>query len=872
MTSSGNNNITRTDPMGDALQKSKHYFRDIIECAGDSIYILDLANNRILDCNRQASIDLGYSRDEILNLSSGDIETKLSAREIEVIHAQLDLGAASTIEGLHRRKDGTVFPVEIRLKRLNPPESHVAVAIVRDITKRKLAETALNERQEQFAALNTNLADGMVYQINSGPNGQLRQFTYISQAVERLHGLTVESVQNNPMLLYGQVISEDLAHVTEEEARSFAARKKFEIDVRLRLPTGEIRWRRFISSPRTASNGDLLWDGIELDITEWKLVQETLLDRSQRVAQLGSWEHDLVNNILKCSSEAYRIFGIERQEFANTYEAFMEYVHPDDRAAVNAAYFGSMKLEGEPYDHEYRIVRPDGEIRVIHGKADHMRDSSGRIIRSVGIVHDITDRKRREKALHESEAHLKRAQEIAHLGSWELNLVTNEITWSDEVYRIFGLQPQEFGATYEAFLETVHSDDRAAVDTAYSRSVREGKDTYEIVHRIIRKSDGEVRVIHAKWDHFRDSSGKIVRSVGIVHDITDRKNAEKKLEDAFNEIKQLKEKLEAENIYLAKEVRNVLGFEEIVGQSAALKHVLYRVSQVAPTDMTVLIQGETGTGKGLLAYAIHRQSNRKEGPMIHVNCAALPSNLIESELFGREKGAYTGAESRQIGRFELADGGTIYLDEIGELPLELQAKLLRVIEEGKFERLGSPHTVTVDVRIIASTNRDLKEDIRQRRFREDLYYRLNVFPIEVPPLRDREGDISLLVRYFVDKFSAKYGREIKKVFQSTLDTLQTYSWPGNVRELSSFIERAVIMSHKSALKLIDASFAPVNIIAKEGTSKNLLEVEKQHIMRVLEEKGWRVEGPEGAAKVLGMNPSTLRTRMRKLAIKRPKGR
>ena len=266
-----------------------------------------------------------------------------------------------------------------------------------DITERKRAEAKLHESQEQRDALSANLADGMVYQFNAGPGGQLRQFSYISSAVERLHGLTAEAVQHNLMLLYEQVIEEDRARFAEEEAKVFASPKKFEIDVRFRLHSGEVRWRRLISSPRTGPNGDLLWDGIEMDITEWNLVQEVLLDKSQRVAQLGSWEHDLVNNVLRCSNEAYRIFGIQRQEFANTFEAFMEYVHPDDRAAVNAAYFGSMQREGEPYDLDYRIVRPDGKLRVIHGKCDHIRDSSGQIVCSIGIVQDITDRKNAEK-------------------------------------------------------------------------------------------------------------------------------------------------------------------------------------------------------------------------------------------------------------------------------------------------------------------------------------------------------------------------------------------------------------------------------------------------------------------------------------------
>ncbi len=265
----------------------------------------------------------------------------------------------------------------------------------------------------------------------------------------------------------------------------------------------------------------------------------------------------------------------------------------------------------------------------------------------------------------------------------------------------------------------------------------------------------------------------------------------------------MKDRLQAENIYLHKEIAREYNFGEIIGQSNALSYVFFRIEQVAPQDATVLLLGETGTGKGVVARAIHSRSARKDRPMITVNCTALPANLIESELFGREKGAFTGADARQIGRFELADGGTIFLDEIGEMPLELQSKLLRVIQDGEFERLGSPRTIKVNVRIIAASNRNLEEEIRNGRFREDLFYRLNVFPITIPPLRQRKEDIPLLVNHFVAKFNKKTGKKIETVSKETLNALQEYHWPGNVRELESVIERAVITSQGTALQVLD---------------------------------------------------------------------
>ncbi|MEW6584216.1 MAG: sigma 54-interacting transcriptional regulator [Nitrospirota bacterium] len=348
----------------------------------------------------------------------------------------------------------------------------------------------------------------------------------------------------------------------------------------------------------------------------------------------------------------------------------------------------------------------------------------------------------------------------------------------------------------------------------------------------------------------------------------ERKQAEEKLREAYAEIKQLKDRLEAENIYLWQEIEMAQGFDDIVGRSDALKYVLYRVGQFAPTDTTILITGETGTGKGLIARAIHSLSKRKNKPMIHVNCAALPANLIESELFGREKGAFTGAQEKQIGRFELAHQGTIFLDEVGELPLELQPKLLRVLEDGAFERLGSPHTIKVNMRVIASTNRNLDEDVMNGRFRKDLYYRLNVLPITVPPLRQRRDDIPLLVEYFVKKLNKKYGKHISSVPQDVINSLQSYLWPGNVRELENVIERAVITSCDSSLKIREKIEATLPF-HQEAASRSLEVTERAHILKVLQETGWKIEGPKGAALILGINPSTLRTRMKKLGIHRP---
>ena len=338
-------------------------------------------------------------------------------------------------------------------------------------------------------------------------------------------------------------------------------------------------------------------------------------------------------------------------------------------------------------------------------------------------------------------------------------------------------------------------------------------------------------------------------------------------EAALSEIKKLKDQLEAERAYLQEEIKLEYNHENIIGQSDGINYVLYKVEQIARSDTIVLVLGETGTGKELVARAIHGLSLRKERALVKVNCATLPSNLIESELFGHEKGAFTGAHSKRLGRFEIADGATLFLDEIGELPIELQPKLLQVIENGEFERLGSSETIKVDIRIIAATNRNLEEEVRKGRFREDLWYRLNIFPITMPPLRDRINDITLLVDFYVKKISLRIGKSIEFIPTSVMNALQNYHWPGNVRELENVLERAVINSSGPKLRLVDELRAQQKDLSTP--QKTLEAVEREHIVRILEQTRWKVSGKNSAAEILGLNRSTLRARMHKFGIQKP---
>jgi formate hydrogenlyase transcriptional activator len=388
------------------------------------------------------------------------------------------------------------------------------------------------------------------------------------------------------------------------------------------------------------------------------------------------------------------------------------------------------------------------------------------------------------------------------------------------------------------------------------------------VDTIIMKKDGELAYVMMSIHQIEivDELSFMV----LIQDITHHKEAAENLQNALVNISQLRAHLESVKDYLQEEIRMEHDFNEIIGRSSKFKKVLRLVEQVASSDVTVLITGETGTGKELIARAIHGISDRKDQPLVKVNCAALPGALIESELFGYERGAFTGATSRKLGRFELADKGTLLLDEIGELPLELQAKLLRVLQEKEFERLGGVMTIRADVRVIAVTNRDPNKLIASGRFRQDLYHRLNIFPIHIPPLREHKDDIPPLVNYFLFKYARKFGEQFELIPRDMLSALMAYDWPGNVRELENIIERSVIISHgKYYLSLGDWLPKSPNFTS-DNQSITLEEVEKRHILKILSITKWRVSGEKGAAKILGLNPKTLYSKMQKLQIKPPK--
>ena len=480
---------------------------------------------------------------------------------------------------------------------------------------------------------------------------------------------------------------------------------------------------------------------------------------------------------------------------------------------------------------------------------------------------DRAERRCAEEALRRSEAYLAEAQRVSHTGSFGWDVSSGEIYWSRETFRIFEYDPAST-ITIERIMQRTHPEDRSAVQQFMERVSRE-REEFDFEHRLLMP-DESVKYVRVVGHPSKNESGSF-EFLGAVTDITERKQAADDLHKAFDEIKKLKDQLYKENIALKAEIDSASMFEEVVGESPALQGVLTRVAKVAPSDCTVLITGETGTGKELIARGIHKRSQRSSRAFVSVNCAAIPATLIASELFGHEKGAFTGALQRRLGRFELAEGGTIFLDEIGELPPETQLALLRVLQEHEFERIGGNKSIRADVRVIAATNRDLERAIGAGDFRSDLFYRLNVFPLEVPPLRERKEDIPILVEYFIDRYSRRAGKKIRNIEKRSLELLQAYSWPGNIRELQNVIERSVVLCETEIFSVDQSWFSLASSsLGEEDQDKPLgrrsAAQEREIIEAALAEAQGRISGPSGAAAQLGMPASTLQSKIRALKI------
>jgi PAS domain S-box-containing protein len=542
-------------------------------------------------------------------------------------------------------------------------------------------------------------------------------------------------------------------------------------------------------------------------------------------------------------------------------------VHTDDLPAVLAAWANSVE-HGTSYEFEHRIRRADGVYRWFQSRGCPLRDSEGRVVRWYNLLTDIEEHKRTEEKLRRSEAFLLEAQSMSHTGSWRHDLVTGELTVSPEVLRIRGMPPDFKPSSIEFFFQNMHPEDSTRVRQAYE-AAQSTKCDFAADYRILLPN-GTIKHMHTVGHPVANESGAVVEFAGTGIDVTVHVEARLSLENALEEIRQLRNRLTEENLALREEVVHASMFEEIIGSSPALQATLMGLTMVAPTDATVLITGETGTGKELIARAIHRRSRRADHAFVGVNCAVIPAPLIGSELFGHEKGAFTGALQRRRGRFELAQQGTIFLDEIGEVPAETQIALLRVLQEREFERVGGSETISLNVRVIAATNRDLSADVSAGAFRSDLYYRLNVFPIAVPPLRERKEDIPLLAEYYVKRFAERMGKRIRSIDKRTLEACETYAWPGNIRELQNIVERSMILCTGETFSIDLAWLLGAGPSDAESRSRALPQAlrsqERELIEAALARSHGKVAGASGAAAKLGIPASTLESKIRQFEI------
>ncbi len=578
---------------------------------------------------------------------------------------------------------------------------------------------------------------------------------------------------------------------------------------------------------------------------------EFYLSEGQRLGHTGSWALNASGCFDHWSQELFQIHGLDPRGNPPTKEEYLALVHPEDRDFVGQQ-IQEILTTHRAFDFTKRIVRPDGQVRNVRC-VGVFATQEGTFRRFVGTGMDVTEQEQLIEALRKSEEELRQMldfapQLIAVYGPNRERLYANRVALD-----YAGLSLSEWRQT-EARGAFIHPDDREQELAYFSRA--QSKGSAGQLELRLRGGDGSYRWFLARYNAVRDTNGQVLRWHVSCTDIEDRKRAE--------------DRLRQENVALREEIDKASMFEEIVGTSPALQIVLSRISKVAPTDSTVLITGETGTGKELVARAIHRRSNRASRAFVSVNCAAIPRDLIASELFGHEKGAFTGALQRRLGRFELAEGGTIFLDEVGELLPDTQVALLRVLQEREFERVGGGQSIRIDVRVVAATNRDLNAAVANGAFREDLYYRLNVFPLEMPPLRARGADIPLLVEYFIDRYGRNARKNIRSVDKKTLQLLQSYPWPGNIRELQNVIERSLIVCESEIFTVDESWLSQRPLDTRSGNtlflSAKVAATEREIIEEALRESQGRIFGPTGAAARLGIARSTLESKIRSLNI------
>jgi PAS domain S-box-containing protein len=806
-------------------------------------------------------------------------------RILETFREALNFVKPYEVEGRFRRFDGEFRWFLFRGSPLRDRSGKVAkwYGTNTDLEERKRAEDALRQSEERWRSVFENSAIGVALTDYNG------RFLATNRVFQAMVGYTEEELRAVSFL---DVTHEDyreanralITELVEEKRRQFQIEKKYQrkdgsliwVSNNVSLVPGTERVPRFIMA-------------LSEDITQRKGAEEALqrseayLAEAQKLTQTGSWaaQVSLKENVnwpenvnwsnVYWSKEMYRIFGFEPDPTPPSSMEVVRRLHPEDAPSHPRMVERAIR-DGTDFELDYRLLLPDGAAKYIHAVGHPVVNAHGDVIELVGTAMDVTERKRAEDALRASEAFLLEAQRLTRTCSWRHEVLSDKVTVSPEGLLMYGIEPEDDASSAAFYFSRMHPQDRPGVEQAYAAALL-GKTDLEADFRIVLP-DGTIKNTRSIGHPILDERGDVVEFVGASIDVTEHHRARADLEKAFEEIKRLRDQLHDENVVLREQIDQAFMFEEIVGTSSGLQGVLSRLMKVAPTDSSVLIGGETGTGKELVARAIHKRSRRSQRAFVSVNCAALAPSLISSELFGHEKGAFTGALQRRVGRFELANGGTIFLDEIGEVPLDTQVALLRVLQEREFERVGGTQPVKIDVRIIAATNRDLEAAVANGTFRSDLYYRLNVFPIHIPPLRERQDDLLLLLEYFVQRFAQKMGKHFKKIDKRTVELFRSYPWPGNIRELQNVVERSVIVSSDGVFS-VDAAW-----LSKDSRRVSLPQQlepadanedarrERQIIEDALAGSRGRVSGPDGAAARLRVSPSTLEYRIKKLRIRK----
>jgi PAS domain S-box-containing protein len=883
-------------------------FRTLVDHSNDSIKVIDPETLRFLDVNEKACTELGYSREELLSLGVFDIDPAVTDSSAAKVRDELRKSGFIVMETLHRRKDGSTFPVEVSMRWVQLERDYI-VSIARDLSERKQTEARLQVSENRYRAVHDSSPVGICW-VETQTGRFLRvnpRYCEIAGRTEQdLLGRNFQSITHPDDLVEN---CEKLRQLADGKVRHYEMEKRY---VRR---DGSVRWvDAAVVAMGNEGNRPVWHMAIVQDITERRLAEEALrtserrqykiakqleaerarLIEAQAVAKVGSWEAELSSLEITWSEQTHRIFETDPSRFHPKRQDFVEFIHPEDREKVDAAFQASLD-KGAASNVEYRIVMADGRLKVLEEQWRVFHDEQGRPIRLTGTCRDVTDQRRWEEALRRSEENYRNFVSQSSEAIYRDDLdapVPIDLAEDELIHRIlhdtFIVECNDTMAAMYGFgsaeeLRGLRMSQRVLPEDP--RNIELAREFIRSGFRLLERESHEVDR-YGSPKVFLNSmigtveSGKLVRVWGIQRDITEkvkleesRRKAEEalrenvaQLREVTEELRLAKEKLSEEKLYLEQAIDTELGFGEIIGRSSALKEVMQKVAKVAPSDATVLLLGETGTGKELVARAIHRMSHREGNSFIKLNCAAIPSGLLESELFGHEKGAFTGAVARKLGRLELADRGTLFLDEVGEIPLSLQPKLLRVLQDLEFERLGGTQTLKVNFRLLAATNRDLLRSVKAREFRSDLYYRLNVFPILIPPLRERREDIRPLIEHFVRKFAIQMKKSITSIPSKTMEMLVRWEWPGNIRELENFVERSVILTPGSVLQ---SPLSELQAAVEQGSSSSatLRDKERERILRVLRDCRGKLGGPDGAAARLGPKRTTLQSKLDQLGIK-----